>query len=435
MPGDDAKRPFRTYRGRGDDAEDPIEERARAARRRRSARGAGELDAAPARPEPPWSDAHPARVTPPARRRGRAGAPASSSCRTSSPRRRRPAAAAARTDARRSHTPAPRRPPRAPRRRRRWGRLITLAVLGVLLVLALWIGYGYWQYRGSLDAANKRVDAADARRARPRRLTALRPLHHARARLRPAPRPGPGRSDSILLVRVDPARNRIVRALDPARPPRHDPRPRRRSHQRRLRARRPGARHPHRAGADRHPDQPRRARRLLGLPRARRRARRRHDRQPREDHLEQLRRTPLALRPRQPAPRRASRARLRTGAREHREPVRQRPHARSPPAARPAGDRPWPGLADDALQAAERGPLDRQAAHDRPLGQRHPRARLAADAHRQHVALSSRRHDHLGRRRERIIGGDENRRVILAVLGKPRRSAAAPGDTFAAGCT
>ena len=30
MPGDDAKRPFRTYRGRGGDAGDPIEERARA---------------------------------------------------------------------------------------------------------------------------------------------------------------------------------------------------------------------------------------------------------------------------------------------------------------------------------------------------------------------------------------------------------------------
>ncbi len=42
MPGDDAKRPFRTYRGRGDDAEDPIEERARAGAAAEAApRGAG----------------------------------------------------------------------------------------------------------------------------------------------------------------------------------------------------------------------------------------------------------------------------------------------------------------------------------------------------------------------------------------------------------
>jgi len=34
-----------------------------------------------------------------------------------------------------------------------------------------------------------------------------------------------------------------------------------------------------------------------------------------------------------------------------------------------------------------------------------------------------------------LIGGDENRRVILAVLGKSAPLAAAPGDTFAAGCT
>ena len=34
-----------------------------------------------------------------------------------------------------------------------------------------------------------------------------------------------------------------------------------------------------------------------------------------------------------------------------------------------------------------------------------------------------------------LIGGDENRRVILAVLGKSAPLAPAPGDTFAAGCT
>ena len=34
-----------------------------------------------------------------------------------------------------------------------------------------------------------------------------------------------------------------------------------------------------------------------------------------------------------------------------------------------------------------------------------------------------------------LIGGDENRRVILAVLGRSAPLAAEPGDTFAAGCT
>ncbi len=34
-----------------------------------------------------------------------------------------------------------------------------------------------------------------------------------------------------------------------------------------------------------------------------------------------------------------------------------------------------------------------------------------------------------------LIGGDENRRVILAVQGKSAPLRAEPGDTFAAGCT
>ena len=33
-----------------------------------------------------------------------------------------------------------------------------------------------------------------------------------------------------------------------------------------------------------------------------------------------------------------------------------------------------------------------------------------------------------------LIGGDENRRVILAVLGRSAPLAPTPGDTFAAGC-
>ena len=88
--------------------------------------------------------------------------------------------------------------------------MIVLAVVGALLVLLLWVGYGYWQFRGSLNAANERVDA--------RTRAALAPggslLSDTSTTLvlgsDRRPDGGPGRSDSILLVRVDPGRNRIA---------------------------------------------------------------------------------------------------------------------------------------------------------------------------------------------------------------------------------
>ena len=77
-------------------------------------------------------------------------------------------------------------------------------------MLLLWVGYGYWQFRGSMDDANKRVDA--------RTRAVLTPggslLSDASTTLvlgsDRRPDGGPGRSDSILLVRVDPGRNRIA---------------------------------------------------------------------------------------------------------------------------------------------------------------------------------------------------------------------------------
>jgi LCP family protein required for cell wall assembly len=214
VPGDDAKRPFRTYRGRGDDAEDPIEERARA--------GAA-AEAPPATPAdstpPPASPETPAdgtrvqpRVSPPAtppKPRGRPGVVILPDEQPAPSVPGRPPAPPGRTPSDPTRPPS-RRPPRPPRRRRRWGRLITLAVLGVLLVLAVWIGYGYWQYRGSLDAANKRVDAQTRAALVPGGSLLSDPSTTLVLGSDRRSDAGPGRSDSILLVRVDPARNRIA---------------------------------------------------------------------------------------------------------------------------------------------------------------------------------------------------------------------------------
>ena len=197
MPGDDAKRPFRTYRGRGDDAGT----RSRSARAPAPPASRPRLPAAPPEPagRPPPRPRRVRRASRPRRRR--AGAPASSCCRT----RTQPAAARPGPPAARRRRP---RAPAAPRGAGRWRR-IALAVLGALLVLCS----GSASATGSSAARSTRQPAlrrAHARRARARRLAALGRLDHARARLRPPPRRRPGRSDSILLVRIDPGRNRIA---------------------------------------------------------------------------------------------------------------------------------------------------------------------------------------------------------------------------------
>jgi LCP family protein required for cell wall assembly len=219
--GDDAKRPFRTYRGRGEGSDDPIEQRARAG-------AAGDAQAPP--PKPPRTDSGAPvdgtkvqpRVTPPPAPggpRGRPGvvvlpgdqqqAPPAPPGRAPTPPGRPPVDPTA-PPARR-----PPRPPRAPRRRRRWGRLITLAVVGVLLLLALWIGYGYWQYRSSLNDANARVDAGTRAALTPGGSLLSDPSTTLVLGSDRRSDSGPGRSDSILLVRVDPARNRIAQLSIP----------------------------------------------------------------------------------------------------------------------------------------------------------------------------------------------------------------------------
>jgi LCP family protein required for cell wall assembly len=83
-------------------------------------------------------------------------------------------------------------------------------VLGALLVLLLWVGYGYWQFRGALDAANKRVDAQTRAALVPSGSLLSNPSTTLVLGSDRRPNAGPGRSDSILLVRVDPGRNRIA---------------------------------------------------------------------------------------------------------------------------------------------------------------------------------------------------------------------------------
>ena len=204
------KAPLRTYRGRGGDAgtrsRSAPSGAAGAPPRRRRAGVAGDRRRAPLRPR---------RRTPPR------GAPASSCCPSRAARR----AAAA--------PPATAPPRRAPRRRavprKRWLRRLIAARARRCCCWSLWIGYGYWQFRGSMRRANDRVDARDARRARRPAARCCRLASHHLV-LGSDARPGEtsSRSDSILLVRVDPARQQHRRALDPARPAHRDPRPRRR---------------------------------------------------------------------------------------------------------------------------------------------------------------------------------------------------------------
>jgi LCP family protein required for cell wall assembly len=88
--------------------------------------------------------------------------------------------------------------------------VIVLTLLGILLVLALWVGYGYWQFRGSLSDANARVDARTRAALTPGGSLLSDPSTTLVLGSDRRPDGGAGRSDSILLVRVDPGANRIA---------------------------------------------------------------------------------------------------------------------------------------------------------------------------------------------------------------------------------
>jgi LCP family protein required for cell wall assembly len=93
------------------------------------------------------------------------------------------------------------------------GRLLAIALPLAIVALAGWIGYGYLQFRDSVERANRRVSAATRRQLTPasgpplRRATTVLVLGSDR---RPGEGPGTSRSDSIMLVRSDPSRGRMV---------------------------------------------------------------------------------------------------------------------------------------------------------------------------------------------------------------------------------
>ena len=198
----------------------------------------------------------------------------------------------------------------------------------------------------------------------------------AAGRLRPALRRCEGRR-ALGHADADPARSeaeRDDRAVDPARPAREDPRPRRRQDQRRLRVGRAGPDHAHGQGAAERvrqavPGQPRDRGRLQGLPRGgRHRPLRLHRRRPPLLPLEPRPAGQPALRgdrrpARLPEAVRAEGARLRAL-----PPPRQRHRPRRPPAGLPPpGER-----AGEHEQPAEQPPPAGQGLREEHVHRREP---------------------------------------------------------------
>ena len=104
--------------------------------------------------------------------------------------------------------------PRSPRRRRRWGLWVALALLGVVLFLVAWGALGYLSFSGGVEKANARLPrAAEARLAKGDGSLLSDPttiLVIGTDGGRAAGRGDANRSDSLLLLRTDPSRHRIA---------------------------------------------------------------------------------------------------------------------------------------------------------------------------------------------------------------------------------
>ena len=180
MEDDDQRPPYRTYRASGS-GDDPIERRARA-----RARG----DDLQPEEEPAAPPELPIVVLP-----GTDGRPP----RTPADPARRPRERPRRKDRRRL------------RRRRSIRRPLLLGIVALVLLLIGWVVYGFVQFRSSIEQANARVDAATRAQLADggSLITSPSTILLLGSDLRPGGS-GASRSDSTMLVRVDPGRNRIV---------------------------------------------------------------------------------------------------------------------------------------------------------------------------------------------------------------------------------
>jgi len=100
-----------------------------------------------------------------------------------------------------------------PRRRRRWGRWIAVALLGMLVFLIVWTVLGYLSFSSGVEKANERLPtAADARLAEQDGSLLSDPttiLVIGTDGGRAPGRANARRSDSLLLLRTDPGKHRL----------------------------------------------------------------------------------------------------------------------------------------------------------------------------------------------------------------------------------
>jgi LCP family protein required for cell wall assembly len=185
MPMDGDKPRYRKYRGsRRPDEKDPLAERLRDVSGQQEARPAAEPKAPRIRPGSPIILPEPGQAPPLRRSQGAPG-----------------------------RTPPPTRKGRAPRRRRRprIGRILAIVVPVLLLVMALWVGYGYLRFRDAIAKANDRLDPKTRAALTPDGGSILSSSTNVLV-LGSDRRPGEtsSRSDSILLIRSDPGKNQIA---------------------------------------------------------------------------------------------------------------------------------------------------------------------------------------------------------------------------------
>jgi len=115
---------------------------------------------------------------------------------------------------RRSTRPPVQPPPGVqPRRRRRWGRWLAVALLGVLVLLVVWTVLGYLSFSSGVEKANERLPtAAEARLAEQDGSLLSDPTTILVIGTDGGRAPGRGnarRSDSLLLLRTDPGKQRL----------------------------------------------------------------------------------------------------------------------------------------------------------------------------------------------------------------------------------